>query len=295
MRRWVVGLCVLLFHCVGICACAYCAPPAVAAGPDVTMTQEGTGDGQQWPIGVWVTVDEQRGQTSVLELDPDGTGMLVREKDGVIGDPIARWGSNADWPGITDHLVRWVRHGDWVGFEAGSVGVFDVERAGDTLKLTRRAKRPETVIYERTDEQQYLRLLPSHGPPPEPPGTEPSVVGVWAYSSPDDDEMMVMELKSNGLGVYIAVGVGTALGSLFRWRRADDTITTAASSPYAKSFEMRFEDEKLLMRGRRGEETVLRRSNDPKHAQILDVAPLPPEPPRQSSDAHLYLERLAGS
>ncbi|MCH7720587.1 MAG: hypothetical protein IH988_06300 [Planctomycetes bacterium] len=285
MRQLVVGLCVLLLHCIVICD--YCVPPAVAAAPEVTTTQEGRGDGQQWPIGVWVTVDEEKGQTSVLELDPDGTGMLVRKKDGVIDDPIVRWGRSADWPGITDHLVRWVRHGDWVGFAAGSsVGVFDVERAGDKLKATRRAQRHETVIYERTEEQEYLRLLPSHGPPPEPPGTRPSVVDVWAYSSPDDDKMIAVELKSNGMGVCIAVEGGTPLiGSLFRWRRAGDTITTAASTPYAKSFEMRFEDEKLLMRGGRGAETVLRRSNDPKHAQMLDVAPLPPEPPRQPSDA----------
>ncbi|MCH8152884.1 MAG: hypothetical protein IH830_11000 [Planctomycetes bacterium] len=284
MRQRVVGLCVLLLHCIVICD--HFVPPAVAAAPDVATTQEGTGDGRQWPIGVWVAVDGEKGLTSVLELSPDGTGMLVREKDGVIGDPIARWGSNADWPGITDHLVRWVRHGDWVGFAVGSsVGVFDAVRAGDKLKATRRAKRPETVIYERTEEQEYLRLLPSHGPPPEPPGTRPSVVDVWAYSSPDDDEMIAVELKSNGMGVCIAVGGGTALGSLFRWRRAGDTITTAASTPYAKTFEMRFEDEKLLMRGGRGQETVLRRSNDPKHAQIVDVAPLPPEPPRQPSDA----------
>ncbi len=211
MRQRVVGLCVLLLHCVVICD--YFVPPAVAAGPDVNTTLEGTGDGQQWLIGVWVTVDEERGQTSVLELDPDGTGMLVRKKDGVIDDPIVRWGRSADWPGITDHLVRWVRHGDWLGFAAGSVGVFDVERAGRKLKVTRRTQRPETVIYGRTDEQQYLRLLPSYGPPPEPPATEPSVVGVWAYSSPDNDEMMVMELKSNGMGIWIGVGGGTALGS----------------------------------------------------------------------------------
>ena len=293
MRQRVVGLCVLLLHCIVICV--YWVPPAVAAGPVVTTTQEGTGGGQQWPIGVWVTVDEETGQTSVLELSPDGTGMLVREKDERIDDPLVRWVRNPERTRIADHLVRWVRHGDWLGFAAGSVGVFDVERAGRKLKVTRRTQRPETVIYERTDEQQYLRLLPSHGPPPEPPGTQPSVVDVWAYSSPDDDEMIAVELKSNGMGVWIAVGGGTALGSLFRWSRAGDTITTAASTPYAKSFEMRFADEKLLMRGGRGEETVLRRSNDPKHAQILDVAPLPPEPPRQSSDAHLFLERLAGS